>query len=42
MKLDFKILSRYFIKILSENYSHGNFKIFMFIFSYYTMYPIEK
>ena len=42
MKVDFKILSGYFIKILFENYSHGNFKIFMIIFSYYTRYPIEK
>ena len=42
MKMDFKILREYFIKILFENYSYENFKIFMLVFSYHTRFLIRK
>ena len=41
MKIDFKILSGYFIKILFVNYCHGYFKFFMLVFSYSTRFPIR-
>ena len=37
MKIDFKILSGYFIKILFENYFHGNFKFFSYSYSPITL-----
>ena len=43
MKIVFKFCeSGYFIKVLFENYSHGNFKFFILVFSHYTRFPIRK